>query len=221
MKDKREKAPWWFYVLFLLILSTFLMRDRFQNSNMILIPVVLAMLLGLGVLLVAGIRQWRKPDEEVLEGFFPMADLFSGPVKGDLKTHAGNFLRTAVFMIAFMVITSYRNGKIPVPFLIFMGIILLALGLPMLRLWLVKDSKEDSGRPYKAAAFIALLLGIATTGFICFWIGIGIYHGVWWFTLPPGIPFFIFFSRNLAAGIRYLVKCRKPKDPWDDLDRGL
>lgn len=221
MNEEKEKKPWWIYVIGVLILSTFLLREHLQGSALILIPVGLALVLGMGVLLVTGIREWRKPDEEILKGFFPVAVYFTGPVKGDLKTHAGNFLRTAVFMVAFMVFTSYRNRRIPVPFLIILGITLLILGIPMLRIWLGKASAETNGPPYKAAAFIALLLGLVTTGFFCFWIGIGIYHGVWWFSVPLGIPFFILFSRNLAAGVRYLVKSRKPKDPWDGLDRGL
>ena len=62
--------------------------------------------------------------------------------------------------------------------------------------------------------------------------GIGIWHGAWWFVCPPGLIFMLLFSRPLIAGLRILLRRekdpgekhinkRRDPDPWDRPDRKL
>lgn len=232
MQGETENKPWWFFAIAALILSVFIFREQLQGSRLVLIPVGLAFLIGFGVMLSQGIKQWKKPDEEILADYLPAAAFLSGTDGVNPKTHAGNFARTVVTVIVILVFTSGRSGRIPTPFLLFLVVGLLLTGFPLLRAWLGKKRKQAEGPDYRAAAVIALLLGLITTGFICFWIGIGVFHGAWWFVCPPGLIFLSLFARPLVAGLRFLfrrekdpgenhINRRQDADPWDRPDREL
>jgi hypothetical protein len=103
-------------------------------------------------------------------------------------------------------------------------------GIPLLVAW--KGRKGNQERKVRTETIIALILGLISCGFFCTFIGIGVYHGVWWFVCPPGLVFLSFFSRPLVAAVRTLLGVSTPRDrgeghvrrekeldPWDRPDK--
>lgn len=225
MKDGKSR-PWYVPVLAVLILSTVMLSKNTANQNLVLIPVVLAFALGFGILIAAAVKEWKKSDEEVLAGFSELAGFFSGSGKISMPDRKKQFLG-ALGVAVFAVVRTEASG----PSLVFLALALALFGIPFLLTQ--KGRQEKKERLVKPEAIIALILGLLTCGFFCFFVGIGVYHGAWWFVLPPGLCFLSFFSRPLVAAVRTLlnvprlrrdkgeghVRRGKEMDPWDRPDR--
>lgn len=224
MKDGKSR-PWYVPVLAVLILSAVMLSKNAANQNLVLIPVVLAFALGFGILIAAAVKEWKKSDEEVLAGFSELAAYFTGGKEVSLREHRKRFL--AALSVAGFALVRTRDRHS----LIFLGIAVLLFGVPLLMA--MRGNREKKERLVKPEAIIALILGLLTCGFFCFFVGIGVYHGAWWFVLPPGLCFLSFFSRPLVAAVRTLlnvprlrrdkgeghVRRGKEMDPWDRPDR--
>lgn len=225
---KGGKKPWWFFVVAGLILLLNRFGDRLAETNLILIPVIALFVLVFGIMVWQSIGLWKKPDKEILSEYLVLAVyIFASDVK-ETKTLVQRFLAAGAF--AAFVLYKMRNGSLA-PYL-FCGALLLITGLPLLRALLTRNREKQDGPDYREGAAAAIIVGLITCGFMCFFIGIGVYHGVWWFVLPPGLIFLSLFSRPLAAGVRFLlhkekdpgeqhINRRRDIDPWDRPDRKL
>ena len=225
MDGGNAKKPWWFFAGAILIFALTLFGNRLEGT-LVLILVILLFAAAFGALLVLSIRQWKKPDREIISDYLILAaSLFHADTK-DLKPLALRFLSSVAF-VAF-VLVKLRNGS-PVPYL-FCGGALLLTGLPLLGALLGWSRDTSDEQAYREGSLIAILIGLATCGFFCFFMGIGIVHGVWWFVCPPGLIFLSFFARPLVAGLRILffkekdpgekhVRKHRDIDPWDRPDR--
>ena len=228
MKGEKKPTPWWVSVIAALILCLHMFGDQLADKNLILIPIILLFVFAFGALLWLSIKQWKKPDQEIVSDYLVLsASLFTSDTK-ETKPLALRFLASAVF--AAFVLIRFRDGS-PAPF-IFCGIVLVVCGFPLLGALLGWNRNTSDEQAYREGALVAVLIGIVTCGFFCFFIGIGIWHGVWWFTCPPGLIFLSLFSRPLVAGLRILfrkeqdpgekhINKRKDIDPWDRPDRKL
>ena len=226
MKGSKDK-PWFVPVLAVLILSAVFLFQQEEYKDLGLIPVALAFLLGFGLLLGASVKEWKKTDEEVLAGFSELAAYFTGGKEVSLSERKKRFL--AALSVAGFALVRTRDGHS----LIFLGIAVLLFGIPLLTAMRGKGEKKE--RLVKPETIAALILGLLPTGFMCFFMGIGVYHGAWWFVLPPGLCFLSFFSRPLVAALRTLMKVPglrrdrgeghvrqgRERDPWDRPDRDV
>ena len=193
-----------------------------------LIPVILLFVGAFGAVLWQGIKEWKKSDKEIVSSYLVLsAYLFVSDTK-ETKKLARRFLATVAF--AAFVLIKMRNGSIA-PY-IFCGIALLISGLPLLGALLGWNRNTSDEQAYREGALTAILVGFVGCGFFCFFMGVGIWHGVWWFVCPPGLIFLANFSRPLVAGIRILLRRekdpgekhinrRKDIDPWDRPDRKI
>ena len=199
-----------------------------KGDLLILIPVVLLFAGAFGVLLWQGIKQWKKTDKEILSDYLILAASLFTSEKTETKALVQRFLATVAFVV--FVLIKMPHGS-PVPY-IFCGIALLISGLPLLGALLGWNWDTSDEQAYREGALIAILVGLVACGFFCFFMGIGIWHGVWWFTCPPGLIFLFNFARPLVAGLRILfhkekdpgeehINRRQDKDPWDRPDRKL
>lgn len=220
--DKQNILPRILIIIMALIL--FLAKSSDENpalEPLMLILVVCIFLIAFGFLLYKGIQEWKKSDDEVLSGFTPIASALDFQITPEKKLFAaaGSVLITGYFLYKAWGTHAF------VPACIFCGIVLTILAIPALCTLYQKKTSIDIPRPHKPAVtgeqIAALLLGTVSCGFFCFFCGIGIYHGVWWFVLPPGIIFLVNFTRAPVAAIRSMIRNRQSqeKEPWDQPDR--
>ena len=195
--------------------------DDLSMRNLILIVLAAIVLLAFGAMLWLSINEWKKTDEEILSGFSPLVHMLgignTRPTQG-IVALGGVYLLTAVFLY-----NAWGNQSF-VAACIFCGIALSVITIPTLYTWYAKkrttDNISPSGPKIAGEQIAALLLGVVTCGFIVFLCGIGIFYGVLWFILPPGLILFSLFSRPLVAAIRTMLRRRKSQaqDPWDRPD---
>lgn len=199
-----------------------------EGNLLALIPVILLFTGAFGLLLWQGIKAWKKTDREIVSDYMVLSAYLFGADTKKLSILVLRFLAAAAF--AAFVLTKIRDGS-PAPY-IASGIALLVTGFPLLGAFLGRNRDETKDQAYREGALVAILVGVATCGFFCFFMGMGILHGVWWFVCPPGLIFLCNCARPLVAGIRLLLRKekdpgekhinkRKTKDPWDRPDRKL
>ena len=226
---KGEQKPWYVPVLAVLVLSVVMMSRSGVSEKLIWIPVAALFLFGFGMLIREAVKGWKKSDAQVLEDYVELGWFFSGSREVKLEDRKKHFVGAlGVWAVAFL---DNLDGPGLSTALVFLGVILLTTGVPLLIAWKGKSGK--TGRKVRPEAVAALLLGVLTCGFFCTFIGIGVYHGVWWFVLPPGLCFLGVFSRPLVAAVRTLmgipwfsrdegenhVRRGKDQDPWDRKDK--
>jgi hypothetical protein len=197
-----------------------------KDKLLTLIPVIVLFAGAFAALLWQSVKQWKKSDKEIISDYLILsASLFVSNTK-ETNTLVRRFLASVAFC-AFVLI-KMRNGSIA-PY-IFCGIVLLVSGLPLLRALLGWNHDASDEQAYREGALAAILVGLFGCGFFCFLMGIGTWHGVWWFVCPPGLIFMSHFARPLVAGLRILfrkekdpgekhINKRKDPDPWDRPDR--
>lgn len=191
-----------------------------------LIPVILLFVGAFAVLLWQSIKQWKKTDKEIVSDYLLLsASLFASNAK-DTGMLIRRFLASAAFC-AFVLIKTRSGSAAPY---IFCGIALLITGLPLLHALLGWNRNSSDEQAYREGAVLAILVGLIGCGFFSFFMGIGSWHGVWWFVCPPGLIFMSHFARPLVAGLRILfrrekdpgekhVRKHKDIDPWDRPDK--
>lgn len=199
-----------------------------KGDRLILIPVILLFVGAFAVLLWQSVKQWKKTDKEIISDYLILsASLFVSDAR-EIKTLLRRFLASAAFC-AFVLIKGPNESVAPY---IFCGIALLISGLPLLSALLGWNRDTSDEQIYRGGALIAVIVGLIGCGFFCFFMGVGTWHGVWWFVCPPGLIFMSHFARPLVAGLRILLRKekdpgekhinrRKDPDPWDRPDKKL
>lgn len=227
--NTEKKTPRFVFLLAPIMFVIVAFKDWLSVNNL-LFPVVIALFATVfGILLIQGLKEWKKSDEAVLSAY-DLRKTFQPQEGADTKKAVLRaLLGLAVFIILLLKDGSImpKSAKIVVSILAF--VVLLA---PILSIHYKKhsDSRESVRiRPITHVEVTAFLVGLIPSLFICFFIGIGIYHGVWWFAAPPGLVFLVLFSRPLVAAVRTVYKhCRHDDevhlrkgqeiDPWDRPD---
>lgn len=219
--SNRKPTPLLRFLAFLAALIFLFISRNSDNEDMktpILILIAGVFIVAFGAMIWHGVKEWKKTDEEILADYGRIADI-SIPDLGFLGVYGGMFA-TIVFLFNAWGTDAF------LPACGFCCILWLLIGSPILYSRYIKKKAASSTYPTKpritGAQISALLIGLVTCGFFCFLIGIGVYHGVWWFILPPGLIFLFNFSRPLVAAIRTMIRPPKSEDdPWDrpDIER--
>jgi len=224
MNGNRQKRPWYVLVLGAMILVIVGFLDQLRQYDLLIPAVILLFLCMFGLLLRLAVIQWKKPDDEILKS----CDLWH---TGKLLSGKQVFLSTLFLIGVFLFRLLQNSDSLPTPAYILAAIVLI-LNLCSLILPRLKARRTDSpARTPRITGreITAFFVGLLPSLFICFFIGIGVYNGVWWFTLPPGLIFLLLFSRPLVAAVRSVARrhreteerlptSRKEADPWDRPD---
>lgn len=230
MHNEERNHPWYVYVLAIAIGLAVTFSDKLVQFNLVL-PIVCAIFLfAFALLLWRGIKEWKKSDEEILSAYhFFQLSAPENQKSGNLTAIQWIFGLVAIIVIAFL-----RLGGISLPVIGVIGIMAASVYLsPIVAKRLKKRSAQKASHktdPWITGREIAaFLVGLFPSAFMCFFIGIGFYHGVWWFTLLPGLIFLFSFSRPLVAAVRTVIRRArsddekhvhkgKEADPWDRPD---
>ena len=204
-----------------LILGIHVFGDT-QEDWLIVAMVIAAAVTALGYLLVLGIREWKKPDEEILNGY---SNLFQLSVeKSSKKTRTLYALAVVVCVVIWLRAEWIPAGMKSV--LAVLAVLTVCILLLIDRVGGKQDScdkKEPWKRKIRQEAWVAIAIGIPTNGFFLFCAVVGTYHGVWWFVVPLAAIFMLHFLRGPVAGIRHIQRIRRGIDtePWEKKDRIL
>ena len=224
---KHAKNPWYFYVLAAMIFLTVTFSDWLsQYRAALLIAVAAIFLMFFGILLFNGLKAWKKSDEEILAGF-----TFKDLMQQERAVESKRLIFGSISGLAVFLFIISGSGPMPRPVKIIFSIAVVIVTAVNLFVLLRKKKHGTPTRkvivaPREIAAFF---LGLIPCLFFCVFIGVGTYHGVWWFVLPPELIFMFTFSRPLVAAVRSVyrrfhaddeVHIRKGKetDPWDRPD---
>lgn len=169
--------------------------DNENATPLILILVAAIFIAAFGILLWHGIKEWKKTDEEILASFSPMVNTMS--LRNPRPEGGLRFLIGGVVLAIYALYRAWGNPAFSAAF-IFIVIVLSIIGIPVLYARYHEKNALHSTpqeRPrVTGEQLAALLVGFFSCGFILFFIGIGVYHGVWWFVVPPGLIFLVSFS---------------------------
>ena len=224
-QDPKSKQPLLVGILAVGIFCIVYQGEKLKENNLLLPVLGLVMLVGLIWLSSMAIKSWKTPASEVLEQSDEDSDFMKPPasLKDRIKVFAGGLF--------FLATIHMNGGKPPV---LFVGIILLITGLPVIGS-LIRKAQGREGEPFfpnarfKPVQLLHLCLCLFGTVFSCFWCYLTIRHGIW-FMLPFGISIGAFALRPLAAVAELLirnhrdpgekhVRNKKENDPWDRPDR--
>ena len=224
--NTENKTPWFIFLLAPIMFVIVAFKD-WLSANNLLFPAVIALFATVfGILLIQGIKEWKKSDEEVLSAYDIFKSFQPKEGTGTKKTVLRALLGSGVLL--FFLLT--EHSSMPTPAIIFVGILALLVSLiPILSIIRAKFRKTSRTYRITHVEVTAFLVGLIPTLFLCFFIGAGIYHGVWWFVTPPGLVFLVTSTRPLVAAVRTVYKrCRpddevhlrkgKEADPWDRPD---
>ncbi|MBE6921662.1 MAG: hypothetical protein E7465_00575 [Ruminococcaceae bacterium] len=224
-----------FVFLFLGMFCLVHFHEKLQEWNLILPVIIVVVVAFLGFFAWQIARDWKKPDEEIL-------DLEDTVQNGSLSNSSKRQLtyrdRKKYFFgcIGFIVFILFREKQISPGSLIFCGIVLLAGCIWFLPAWIQKRRGKE-GEPLFPNAKLQpeqlfyMLFSLAGTCFIIFWIYLVLRNvpQLWWFSIP-GFIIGAGVSRPLVAGLRLLfrkekdpgekhVRRQKDMDPWERPDR--
>lgn len=235
-RSSRKPTPLLRVLAFVAVLIFLFIRRNSDNENMktpILILIAAVFIGAFSAMFWHGVKEWKKTDEEVLAGFSPIVHMIG--LNNIRAKEVFWYLAGILAVIAYALFNAWGNPAFT-GLCFFFCILVFANCIPLF----FERRKEQAARSNAAPreSFItgeqlaAIIIGLISSGFMCFFIGIGTYHGVWWFVLPPGSIFLFIFSRPLVAGVRSILCDRKDKgerhvrkgheiDPWDrpDIER--
>lgn len=201
-------------LVFGLVLLIFLIHKNsieLENTNLLLVLIVLVFVIGFGILAWQGLKLWKKTDEEILAEYTPAATMLNNGT--GTKVLGGG----AIVMVMFL--SNAWGTHAFVTACVFCGVAFLIMAAPAVYSWYVSRLPKEERPQITGEQICALLIGLVFGGFMSFLMGMCIYHGVWWFLIVPYICFSLFFTRGPVAAIRTFVKSRKKEqDPWEKPD---
>ncbi len=207
--NTEKKTPWFVYLLAAIVFVIVAFGDWLAEKDLILPAVIVIVVVALGILLVQGLKEWKKSDEEVLSAYDIFKSYQSEEGTGTKKTILRGLLGSGVLI--FFLLT--ERSSMPKPAIIVVSILALLVSLiPILSI--IRAKFRKSSRTYRITGkeVTAFLAGLIPTLFFCFFIGVGTYHGVWWFVTPPGLVFLVLFTRPLVAAVRTVYRRFRPDD---------
>lgn len=223
---KYKKQSWYIYALAAIIFLTVTFSDWLsQHKVVFVIDIAVLLVLAFGILLFSSLKEWKKSDEEILAGFAR-----KNLIQQEQPVTPRRLIFGAISGLAVFLFIISGSGPMPRPVKIIFSIAVVIVTAVNLFMLLRKKHGTPARKvivaPREIAAFF---LGLIPCLFFCVFIGIGTYHGIWWFVLPPGLFFLFAFSRPLVAAVRSVyrrfhaddeVHVRKGKeiDPWDRSD---
>lgn len=207
--NTEKKTPWFVYLLAAIVFMIVAFGDWLAENNLILPAAIAIVVIALGILLVQGLKEWKKSDEEILSAYDIWKSFQPKEGTGIKKTVLRALLGSGVLL--FFLLT--ERSSMPKPAIIVVSILALLVSLiPILSI--IRAKFRKSSRTYRITVkeVTAFLAGLIPTLFFCFFIGIGTYHGVWWFVTPPGLVFLVLFTRPLVAAVRTVYRRFRPDD---------
>lgn len=223
---KDNVAPWFIFLLAPAMFAIIVFRDWLSANNLILPAAIAIVVIVLGILLVQSLKEWKKSDEEILSAY-NWGIFFQQKEGSNTKKTVLRALLGSTILIFFLL---KDHSIMPTPAKIVFGILAVVVALSPILSRKRKDSQKSS-RTYRITGkeVTAFLAGLIPTLFFCFFIGVGTYHGVWWFVTPPGLVFLALFTRPLVAAVRTVYRRFRPDDeahirkgkeldPWDRPD---
>lgn len=223
---KYKKQPWYIYALAAIIFLTVTFFDWLsQHKVVFLIDIAVLLVLAFGILLFSSLKEWKKSDEEILAGF-----AFKNLIQQEQPVAPRRVIFGAISGLAVFLFIIGSSGPMPKPVKIAFSILIIITAVNLFLLLRKKKpgtiTRDVIFAPQEVAAFF---VGLIPCLFFCVFIGIGTYHGIWWFVLPPGLIFLATFSRPLVAAVRTVYKrhrhndevhlrSAKEADPWERPD---
>ena len=67
--NTEKKTPWFVYLLAALVFVIVAFGDWLAENNLILPAAIVIVVAALGILLVQGLKEWKKSDEEILSAY--------------------------------------------------------------------------------------------------------------------------------------------------------
>ena len=219
----KNKTPW-FVILLAPIMFLIVAFHDWLSANNLLFPAVIALFAAVfGLLLMHGLKEWQKSDEAILSAY----DIWK--VKEGVNTKKVVF-RALLGSGVLILLLLKESSIMPKPAKIVISILSLVVTLvPIFSKIRANSRKTSRTSPVTLVEITAFLVGLIPSLFFCFFIGIGVYHGVWWFVVPPGLVFLVTSTRPLVAAVRTVYKrccyddevhLRKGEeiDPWERPD---
>lgn len=224
-----------FFLIAAGILTVVFLGEKLAEGKLILPVVVSVFILGFGFMAYQIGKDWKKPDEEILD--MEDAEQTNAP-SGTAKKQATYEARRKFFFssIALTAFILFGEKQINPGSLIFCGIVLTAGGVFFLPTW-VQKRRGKEGQPLfpkmklRPEQLFYMLFSLVGVCFIGFWIYLVLNNvpQLWWFSIP-GFIIGAGVSRPLIAGLRILfrkekdpgekhINKRKMEDPWDRPDR--
>ena len=207
--NTEKKTPWFVYLLAAIVFVIVAFGDWLAENNLILPAAIAIVVIALGILLVQGLKEWKKSDEEILSAYDIWKSFQPKEGTGAKKTVLRALLGSGVLLFFLLK----DHSIMPLPAKIVFGILAVVVALSPILSIKRKDSQKSS-RTYRITGkeVTAFLAGLIPTLFFCFFIGLGTYHGVWWFVTPPGLVFLVLFTRPLVAAVRTVYRRFRPDD---------
>ena len=224
--NTEKKTPWFVYLIASVVFVIVAFKDWLAENDLILPTVIAVVAIALGILLVQGLKEWKKSDEAVL-ATYDLGRFFQPKEGTDTKVTIFRALLGAAILIFCLL---KDHSIMPMPAKIIFGILAVVVAIsPILSKIRANSRKSSRTSPITHVEVTAFLVGLIPTLFFCFFIGIGVYHGAWWFVTPPGLVFLVTSTRPLVAAVRTVYKRYRPDDeahlrkgkeadPWDRLD---
>lgn len=207
--NTEKKTPWFVYLLAAIVFVIVAFGDWLAENNLILPAAIAIVVIALGILLVQGLKEWKKSDEEVLSAYDIFKSFQPKEGTGTKKTVLRALLGSGVLL--FFLLTEHPS--MPTPAIIFVGILALLVSLvPILSIIRAKFRKTSRTYRISHVEVTAFLVGLIPSLFICFVLGISIYYGVWWFAALPCLVFLVCLTRPLVAAVRTVYKRCRPDD---------
>lgn len=224
--NTENKTPWYVFLLVPIMFLIVAFHD-WLSANNLLFPAVIALFAAVfGLLLMQGLKEWQKSDAAILSAY----DIWK--VKEGVNTKKVVF-RALLGSGVLILLLLKESSIMPKPAKIVISILSLVVSLvPLLAAHYKKRAnsrKSSRTLPITHVEVTVFLVGLIPSLFICFILGISIYHGVWWFAALPCLVFLVLLTRPLVAAVRTVYKrccyddevhLRKGEeiDPWDRPD---
>ncbi len=179
--SSRKPTPLLRVLAFVAVLIFLFISRNSDNEDMktpILILIAGVFIVAFGAMIWHGVKEWKKTDDEIISNYIPLAAFFRGTDTRTSQQKITHFV--GVVAVAALFLYNSREYPGAISRYIICGISLLIFGMPLLRPWFAKIRGTEDPKPNRIQPEIiaAIITGLIPSGFMCFFIGIGTYHGV-------------------------------------------
>lgn len=208
----------WFFLIASGIFAVVVLGETLEEHNLILPVVVLVFILGFGFLAYQISKDWKQPDEKILD----MEEAGQNNVPPSTTKKRATYEERRKLFFASLVFIAFillRKKRITAGTLISCGIVLTAGCVYFVPAWIQKRRGKEGQplfpnaklQPEQIFYMLFSLFGVCFCGFWIYMVLSNIPQ-FWWFSIP-GFIIGAGISRPLVAGIRILL--RRPRDPGE------